>query len=342
MGKYIRGISWGSAISVIVIMLALIFGSNSMIDQLFLYEVMPYYTVEANGESAKEVIMPANAQVYELAEASIEEIKEPVEEKSTPITYDLNKLKNINTLRQSFYSVDKKTGMTNELFDVDKLANTDVTIEKSMTEPKILIFHTHSRELFADSKDQSEGIVGAGEYLAQLMEEKYGVKCLHVTDSFDVVGGKPQTTGAYERMEPVIRKVLEENPSIEMVIDLHRDGVNEGVRLVSDIDGKPTAKVMLFNGLCKIWDNGRLVQAQGLENLYLDTNLALSFKMQLKANELYPTLNRKIYLNAYRYSLHMKAKSMLIELGAQTNTKEEAWNAVEKIAELINEVVFSN
>ena len=60
--------------------------------------------------------------------------------------------------------------------------------------------------------------------------------------------------------------------------------------------------------------------------------------MQLAMNELHPNLTRKIYLNAYRYSLHMKDKSMLIELGAQTNTVEEINNSIERIAEVIGRV----
>ena len=77
--------------------------------------------------------------------------------------------------------------------------------------------------MFADSKDISEGIIGAGNRLAKNLEEKYGIKCLHITDSFDTVNGKVQRDGAYERAEPVIKKVLAENPSIELVIDLHRE-----------------------------------------------------------------------------------------------------------------------
>jgi stage II sporulation protein P len=56
-------------------------------------------------------------------------------------------------------------------------------------------------------------------------------------------------------------------------------------------------------------------------------------------NELYPGITRKIYINAYRYSLHMKDKSMLIELGAQTNTIDEVYNTIDMLAETINCVV---
>ena len=192
--------------------------------------------------------------------------------------------------------------------------------------------------MFADSKDMSDGIIGAGNRLAKDLEEKYGIKCLHITDSFDTVNGKVQRDGAYERAEPVIKKVLAENPSIELVIDLHRDGVNPNLHLVTTDNGQQCAKVMFFNGLCKKQTNGKLQNIPGLSNPYIKTNLALSFRMQQKMNELYPNLTRKIYLNAYRYSLHMKDKSMLIELGAQTNTIEEINNSIDRLAKTIYEV----
>ena len=96
---------------------------------------------------------------------------------------------------------------------------------------------------------------------------------------------------------------------------------------------------MFFNGLCQKNEDGRAVSV-GLENPYLRQNLALSLKMQLALDRKYPGVSRKIYLNAYRYSLHMLDKSMLIELGAQTNTKAEIYNSTEILAELIGEVVL--
>ncbi|MGN1319339.1 MAG: stage II sporulation protein P [Lachnospirales bacterium] len=251
---------------------------------------------------------------------------------------DISKLRNISTLQKNYYAVDKKTGMKEDMFNIDKLLNENVHINIEENGPKILIFHTHGSEMYLDSKNENEGVIGAGEYLKELLEDKYGIEVMHFTQKFDVVNGKLQRDGAYERAEPVISHIIEENPSIQLVIDLHRDGVNENLRLVSNIDGDKCAKVMFFNGLCRKWTNGKLEDISSLKNPYINTNLALSLKMQMKMNELYPNLTRKIYLNAYRYSLHMKDKSMLIELGAQTNTVEEVHNSIEKLAEVLYEV----
>lgn len=256
-----------------------------------------------------------------------------------PAEVDINKLRDLSILQKNYYAVDKKTGMKEDMFNIDNLMNENVHINMEGNGPKILIFHTHGSEMYADSENINQGVIGAGEYLKQLLEDKYGIECMHYTQRFDVVNGSIQRDGAYERAEPVISQIIAENPSIQLVIDLHRDGVNENLRLVSNVDGEQCAKVMFFNGLCRKWTNGRLTDLTSLPNPYLRTNLALSLKMQMKMNELYPNLTRKIYLNAYRYSLHMKDKSMLIELGAQTNTVKEVNNSVEKLAETLFEVV---
>ena len=62
--------------------------------------------------------------------------------------------------------------------------------------------------------------------------------------------------------------------------------------------------------------------------------------MQILANKLYPGLNRKIYVNAYRYSLNMLPKSLLIEVGAQTNSKQEALNAIDFLADILAKVLL--
>ncbi len=254
---------------------------------------------------------------------------------------DIEKLRNLDYLRNKFYIVDKRTQLTADDFDVDAFLNTDLTIDNSIPGPKVLVFHTHSCEEFADSdmSDPNEGIMGAGEKLCQLLRDKYGIEAIHHTGRYDIVDGQRQVLGAYERMEPDIRKILEQYPSIQVVIDMHRDGVNGDTKLVTNINGKDCAQMMFFNGLCKLNKNGVLEPIQGLSNPYLKENLAMSFQMQLMANELYPTLTRKIYLNAYRYSLHMLPKSMLIEVGAQTNTKEEVSNSMELLAELLAGVI---
>ena len=255
---------------------------------------------------------------------------------------ELAKMKDLQYLRSNYYIVDSRTGLLSGDIDVEQALSLDLTIERTKKEPKILIFHTHIHEGFADSdmsKGLSEGIWGVGEELKRILEEEYGIGVIHDAGQYDMVNGKGQTTGAYERMELPIREILKKYPSIEVCIDLHRDGVAEGTRLVTEIDGKQCAQVMFFNGLCRLNKNGTLQPISGLENPYLKENLAFSLQMKTAANHLYPNFTRKIYLNAYRFSLHFLPRSTLVEVGAQTNTKAEAKNAMKPLAQVLASVL---
>ena len=149
---------------------------------------------------------------------------------------------------------------------------------------------------------------------------------------YDIIDGKLDRSNAYENAESSIRPILEANPSIEVAIDLHRDGVAEGTHLVTEIDGKQTARIMFFNGLSRTRTNGDI---DYLYNPYIQDNLAFSLQMQLASESMYPGFARHIYLRGYRYNLHLLPKSLLIEAGAQTNTVEEMRNAMEVLAETL-------
>lgn len=257
---------------------------------------------------------------------------------------DIDLLRDTDYLLKSFYNKDKSAGIIKNKFDVDKLLSIDLYEEKKGSEPQVLIFHTHAgTEFFLDSNtdDLSEGVVGAGEKLQYILKNKYGIQSIHHKGVYDVIGGRGSRNGSYERMEVEIQKILDENPSIVLAIDLHRDGIEPDPKFVNYIDGKPYAKMMFVNGVSAVDDGGVISEIESLKNPNLDTNLALSFNMQLAANELYPNSTRKILLKAYRYSTYMLPKSLLVELGCQYNTKEEAFNSMEILADLIENVVFS-
>ncbi|MDR1000922.1 MAG: stage II sporulation protein P [Clostridiales bacterium] len=254
----------------------------------------------------------------------------------------ISDLRDLSYLQKHVYTVDSRTAMTVKDFNADELLSVNLQIDTTLPGPKILIFHTHSAsELFADSvgTDSMEGIMGAGEELTRILQEEYGIETMHHTGIYDVIGSRVDRNGSYERVTPAVKEILEKYPSIQVAIDLHRDGVTNDKKFVTAIDGKPTAQIMFFNGLCKVYEDGSL-QDYVLKNPYLDTNLAFSLNSQLTANALYPGFTRKIYLNAYRYSLYMLPKSLLIECGANTNTKEEIWNAMQPLAKVLATVIL--
>lgn len=240
------------------------------------------------------------------------------------------KLQDFDYLRQKFYQVDNTTSIGSSQLDVTKLLGKDLTLSEFADGPQILIYHTHSQEGYADSKqgDANTSVLALGAELSQLLTEKYGIQVLHHTGQYDV----PDHAKAYAKALPDLEQILRENPSIEVVIDLHRDGVPATTHLVTEINGKPTAQIMFFNGLSRTTTQGDLAY---LPNPYIEDNLAFSFQAQLAAAEYYPGFTRKIYLKGYRYNMHLLAKCMLVEVGAQTNTFAEAKNAMEPLADIL-------
>ena len=264
---------------------------------------------------------------------------EVVPAQSQPVLdLSIERLRDFDYLLSNFYIVDSSTMIGPEQLNADALLSENMKIDQSSQGPKILIFHTHSQETFADSipGDPSTSIVGIGEYLTQLLNAK-GIETIHDTGVYDIINGKLDRSNAYENAEAFVRPILEANPSVEVAIDLHRDGVAEETHLVTDIGGKQTAKIMFFNGLSRTRTNGDI---EYLYNPYIQDNLAFSLQMQLACERMYPGFARHIYLRGYRYNLHLLPKSLLIEAGAQTNTVEEMRNAMEVLAVTLQNVLI--
>lgn len=256
------------------------------------------------------------------------------------IDTSIEKMSDFNYLLSNFYTVDSTTMIREDELKGAELLAKDMTIDQDTDGPKVLVYHTHSQEAFADSVagDTSTTIVGIGDYLTRLLNDTYHIETLHHTGVYDLIDGELDRSKAYDMAKPDIQKILQENPTIEVVIDLHRDGVGENTHLVTDIGGKPTAQIMFFNGLSKTRSNGEI---DYLANPYIQENLAFSLQMQVAANAKYPGFARRIYLRGYRYNMHFMPKTLLIEAGAQTNTVEEMKNAMEVVADLLHTVLVA-
>ena len=250
------------------------------------------------------------------------------------VQIDRTQLADYETLVRNFYAIDANTMAGSDQLSVEKLLGMDMTLPQEGDGPQILIYHTHSQEAFADSVpgDVNTGIVGVGECLTKILTEQYGYRVLHNTGQYDV----ETRDNAYSRALPAVEQILAENPSIQVIIDLHRDEVAEETKLVTDIQGRPTARSMFFNGLSRTRKTGDI---DYLVNENQEANLAFSFQMQLKAAEYYPGLTRRIYLKGYRYNMHLRPRTLLVELGAQNNTVEEAINACDPLAHILDMVL---
>ena len=296
---------------------------------------------------AEQENVAASRQSAEETEQTVQEppIQEPKEDRlvseEQPAShmgtiYNLEELSDYEYLLSHFYTVEPTTAVTAQELDAEKLLAEDMTIDRTVDGPQILIYHTHSQEGFADSVpgDPSTTIVGAGEYLAELLRNR-GYKVMHVTSVYDLIDGELDRSEAYSRAEEEISQILAEHPSIQSVIDLHRDGVAEGTRLVTELNGKTMARFMFFNGLSRTRKNGPI---EYLHNPYIEDNLALTLQLKLTCDQYYPGLARNIYLKSLRYNLHLSPKALLIEAGAQTNTLQEILNTMEPLADVLDTV----
>lgn len=245
------------------------------------------------------------------------------------VSYELERFADFDFVLHSFYHVDPATTINSSQLNGKELM--EQKIQLSSAQAKILIYHTHSQEGYADTVDGKGTVVDLGEQLTELLKDQYHLNVLHHTGCYDV----PDRDSAYTRAAKGLEQVLAENPDIEAVIDLHRDGVPEGTHLVTQVEGRPTAQIMFFNGLSRTTAG----EISYLPNPNLQTNLAFSLQMQVAANTYYPGFSRMIYLKGYRYNMHYCPRSLLVEVGAQTNTIEEAQNAMQPLADLLAKVL---
>ncbi len=206
--------------------------------------------------------------------------------------------------------------------------------------PQVLIIHTHTTESYSTDSytrgapdrnlDETKNIVQVGEMMASVFE-KNGISVYHDRTVHDY----PSYNGAYQRAATTIRNDLEAYHGIKVVLDVHRDGITKEdgtkVKLLTNINGIPTAQVMLVVGT-----NANLPHDNWQENF------KFASKIQAKAIEMYPTLMRQINLRKERFNEQMTTGSLIIEVGTNGNTLSEAIEGGRDIAEVISVVLKEN
>ena len=295
-------------------------------------------------QSKKNHSVPGEPKESKKSEAQeVSDMQDSTETIAAPIPHpiiDLSpaKLADQNYLLGQFYIVDSNTEADAVQINAEDFLKQDFKISKDTSAPQILIYHSHSQETFADSREGEEAdtIVGVGDYLTRILTESYGYQVVHLKEQFDMAGGELDRSAAYDYARDYLEPYLQKNPDIQVIIDLHRDGVPEDRHLVTEINGKPTAQILFYNGLSYITAKGSL---DYLPNPYIQQNLAFSFQLEYQAAQYYPEFYRGIYLAGYRYNLHFRPCSILLEAGAQTNTVQEVKNAMEPFADILNKVL---
>lgn len=209
----------------------------------------------------------------------------------------------------------------------DVVNNGDVaSVSKNLRDKKarILVYHTHTTEAFKPAKNDSfyeqYNVVGIGDVLKNELEKNYNIEVVH-----DKTIHNTSYLESYKRSGETLDKYLSEFEDFDLIIDLHRDSLDNKNLVTTNIDGKDVAKIMLV--LTK--NNPNFLEN---EELSLDiTNLA---------NDLYPGFARNIlYYNngSNAFNQTKSSKLVLIEVGAQLNTVEEAINSGKLLSTVIGE-----
>ncbi len=199
--------------------------------------------------------------------------------------------------------------------------------------PAVLIYHTHTTECYAEvaggySDDGDVGVIGVGEEMKKVFEAA-GLKTIHLTDNF-MEGGPFKK--AYTRSLAGVEAVLKKYPTIQIVLDIHRDSITEGDTEycpMSVIDGKEYAQIMVISGTDDL----------GLSHAGWKKNLGFALRLVKTLQEDYAGLSRPLNLNANRYNTHTTPYALLIEVGGGANTADQAKRSGRAVAESICKIV---
>ena len=312
------------------------FSGNILSDMVCMYyqETVPILQYRTDYKDKKEEDLVQQDYYFQDDETTDEVVEEVKKEEKL---FHAKKWENSKYLRKYIYQIDSTTMATENELNGKVLLNTNLKLRKS-DEPQILIYHTHGSEAYCGSRKgrKSDTVIGVGDVLTKRLEQK-NIKVVHDRNIYDVKNGKEERSKAYNYAATAIEKNLKKYPSIQVVIDLHRDGVNESTKLVTRQNGKRMAQIMFFNGMSRTATNGNI---KYLKNPNKQTNLAFSLQLQAQAALKYPGFTRKIYVKGYRYNLHYRGRSLLVEVGAQNNTLSEAKASMSLLAELLNNVLY--
>ena len=197
-------------------------------------------------------------------------------------------------------------------------------------EPTVLIIHTHTTESYTRvdepytesaawrTTDEGYNMVSIGEVVREILEEN-GIPLIHDRELHDY----PSYNGSYTRTRAAIIDYVNQNGSIQLILDLHRDAAGEGshqMRTLAAVDGEPSAQLMLVMGTNY--------------DTYED-NLSLALKVHAQLEAQCPGITRPLQLRAARFNQDLCPGTLLVEVGAAGNTHPEARRAAEELAKAI-------
>lgn len=294
-------------------------------------------------EYAKETDTEPVSSTFEASTATTEEIKnydrEHEGEEQFPVLEFTSTAGNT-----SYNGVQVKNSSSTDI-DIKKELESKLGFEIEKTdEPQVLIYHTHTSESFLDydtgyyyesfyprSQDKSKNVCAIGDEIAKQLNAA-GIVTVHDTTVHD----NPSYTGAYYRSMDTIYKYLEKYPSIKVVLDIHRDGIGSDTQRskpVFTVNGKKAAQIMILSGYN--YDNDE-------EFKNWEYNLRFALQIQKTADEMYPDMVRPLSFGDFVYNMSINTGSLLIEVGADSNTVEEVRYSGYLLGNVLKEVLNPN
>ena len=220
----------------------------------------------------------------------------------------------------------KNTNKTD--IDIKSYLSREPDLSVNKEEPTVLIYHTHTTETYqlldrdfyptgneTRTSDEARNMIRVGKAICEQLEEA-GYKVIHVTDIHD----NPYS-GAYSRSRKTVEEYLKEYPSIQITLDIHRDAIqrSDGTKIAPtvEIDGKKAAQIMIISGCQE--------EGNGITNLPdWKENLTFALKLQNELESSFPGITRPLYFCARSYNMNLTHCSLLVEMGSDANTLEEA------------------
>lgn len=210
--------------------------------------------------------------------------------------------------------------------DIKSVLSQKPDLKMNKNEPSILIFHTHTTESYQildrnfyavgftqRSENSATNMVRIGTEIASQLQNA-GFNVVHNTEIFD-----KKYNGAYERSGAMIDEMLKKYPSIQVILDIHRDAIqdNSGTKTkpVATINSKKAAQIMIISGC----EGQKVTDFPDWQY-----NLRFAMKLQKKCVEMYPGLTRPLLFDCRRYNMYKGHNSLLIEIGSDSNTLDEA------------------
>lgn len=268
----------------------------------FTYALLRINNVIFTGDTAKTVSAPAVRKEEKQPE------KEPVQSNPEPV-------------------VRNQTS-----FDLDTAALLRMPLEflplKETEMPQVLIVHTHTTEGYAPEErtgNPEKNVTAVGDVIAERLEQA-GIGVIHDKTVHD-----RDYNGSYARSAETVEQILKQNPTVQIVLDVHRDAAvledGQSLRVCSETDGAETGQIMLVAGT----DGG------GLEHPVWQNNLAFALRIQQAMDSLSPGLSRPLNVRNERFNQHLAPGMLIVEVAASGNSLEEA----KRGAELFSDALLS-